>query len=305
MRRGSAEMFDLTVSEELILPVPLERAREACEHAITQLGWNVREQSPTTLLAREKGLLGVDWLGTKTLTAPADLSVLLSESDHGSRVQLNASLNYGKTSAKLFRPLLQGKLNKIRERLAAEIPGARPVSVAPPLPGAPSSPKPLPAPRAAGRIFISYRRRDSADVTGRIYDRLVDHFGEGTVFQDVEDIPLGMDFTEHIQGVVGKCDAFLAIIGNQWLDAADKGGGRRLDNAADNVRIEIESALLRKIPLIPVLVGGAEMPTEDALPESLRKLATRNAIHVRPNPDFRPDMARLIEGLEELFAQNA
>jgi hypothetical protein len=47
------------------------------------------------------------------------------------------------------------------------------------------------------------------------------------------------------------------------------------------------------------------MPTEDALPESLRKLATRNAIHVRPNPDFRPDMARLIEGLEELFAQNA
>lgn len=114
-----------------------------------------------------------------------------------------------------------------------------------------------------------------------------------------------MDFREHIQGVVGTCDAFLAIIGNQWLDAADKGGGRRLDNGADNVRIEIESALLRKIPLIPVLVGGAEMPTEDALPESLRRLATRNAIHVRPNPDFRPDMARLIEGLEALFARTA
>ena len=142
--------------------------------------------------------------------------MLLSESDHGSRVQLNASLNYGKTSTKLFRPLLEGKLNKIRERLAAEILGARPVSAPPPLPEAPSSPEPLPPLRAAGRIFISYRRRDSADVTGRIYDRLVDHFGEGTVFQDVEDIPLGMDFREHIQGVVGKCDAFLAIIGNQW-----------------------------------------------------------------------------------------
>jgi hypothetical protein len=61
-------MFDLTVSEELILPVPLERAREACEHAITQLGWNVREQFPTTLLAREKGLLGVVAV-TKTLSA--------------------------------------------------------------------------------------------------------------------------------------------------------------------------------------------------------------------------------------------
>ena len=85
-------MFDLTVSEELNLPVPIERAREACERAITELGWNVREQSPTTLLAREKGLLGIDWLGTKTLTAPADLSVLLSESGNGARVQLNASL---------------------------------------------------------------------------------------------------------------------------------------------------------------------------------------------------------------------
>ena len=66
-------MLDLTVSEELILPVPIERAREACERAITQLDWNIREQSPTTLLAREKGILGYDWLGTKTLTAPADL----------------------------------------------------------------------------------------------------------------------------------------------------------------------------------------------------------------------------------------
>jgi hypothetical protein len=296
-------MLELTVSEELTLPVPLERARAACERAITQLDWNIREQSPTTLLAREKGLLGFDWLGTKTLTAPADLSVLLIETDNGVRVQLNATLNYGKTSAKLFRPLLQSKLNKIREQLAVEL-GTRPRSVPPPLPGAPAPSKPLPPSRTTGRIFISYRRRDSADVTGRIYDRLVNHFGEGNVFQDVEDIPLGMDFTEYIQGVVGKCDAFLAIIGNQWLDAADKAGGRRLDNPADNVRIEIESALLRKIPLIPVLVGGAEMPGPDALPESLRKLATRNAIHVRPNPDFRPDMTRLFEGLEELFARN-
>ena len=87
-------------------------------------------------------------------------------------------------------------------------------------------------------------------------------------------------------------------------DAADKGGGRRLTTPPT---MSVSRSRVRSYadPLIPVLVGGAEMPTEDALPESLRKLATRNAIHVRPNPDFRPDMARLIEGLEELFAQNA
>ena len=142
-------------------------------------------------------------------------------------------------------------------------------------------------------------------MAGRIYDRLIDHFGDGTVFQDVEDIPLGMDFSEHISGVVSKCDAFLAIIGDEWLNADDGQGGRRLDNPADNVRIEIESALQRKIPLIPVLVSGATMPREDLLPESLRKLAYRNATQVRPNPDFRPDMTRLIEGLEDLFSRRA
>ena len=110
-----------------------------------------------------------------------------------------------------------------------------------------------------------------------------------------------MDFTEFIQEVVGKCDAFLAIIGDEWLSATEHAGGRRLDNSADNVRIEIESALKRRIPLIPVLVRGAEMPTAGALPESLCGLATRNAIRVRPNPDFRSDMTRLIEGLDELF----
>ncbi len=80
---------------------------------------------------------------------------------------------------------------------------------------------------------------------------------------------------------------------------------RRLDNPADRVRIEVESGLQRKIPLIPVSVRGAEMPGPDALPDSLRKLATRNAIRARPNPDFHPDMRRLIEGLEELFKLKA
>lgn len=300
-------MLDLTLSEELILPIPLERARDACERALLQLDWSLRQHSPTTLLAREKSLLGIDWLGSKTLTKPVDLSVLLSAADGGARVQFTATLDGGKTAAILFRPIVQGKLDKIRELLLSEFPGAHSITThePPALPQRPPTPAPAPPPRSAGRIFISYRRKDSADVAGRIYDRLIDHFGDGTVFQDVEDIPLGMDFSEHISGVVSKCDAFLAIIGDEWLNAADEKGGRRLDNAADNVRIEIESALQRKIPLIPVLVCGASMPREDLLPESLRKLAYRNATQVRPNPDFRPDMTRLIEGLEDLFSRRA
>lgn len=278
-------MLDLTVSEEFVLPVPLDEAHAICKRAILSLEWDVQDETASRLQAREKGLWGIKGLGTKN----SDLSLVLSRSDPGTRAQLTLSQNYGMTWAPLYRRILQEKTAKIRQRIADEIPG----NVPPPLP-------PL-----KGRVFISYRRSDSADVTGRIHDRLVAHFGEGNVFQDVEDIPLGMDFTENVLDVIGKCDALLAIIGDKWLTAVDEKGGRRLDRPDDYVRNEIESALGRKIPLIPVLVGRAEMPGPDVLPDSLRKLSTRNAIHVRPNPDFRPDMTRLIEGLEELFARKA
>lgn len=152
-------------------------------------------------------------------------------------------------------------------------------------------------------IFISYRRQDSADVTGRIYDRLVQRFGKDQIFKDVDSIPLGVDFREHLGSVVGRCNLLLAVMGEQWLGASDVGGVRRLDDAKDYVRIEIEAALSRKIPVIPVLVRGATVPSEGDLPASLASLSYRNGIAVRPDPDFHRDMDRLIAGLESHLNQ--
>ena len=90
------------------------------------------------------------------------------------------------------------------------------------------------------RIFISYRREDSPDVTGRIYDRLVEHFGEKTIFKDVDSIPLGVNFKKYIDEEVGKCQVFLAVIGRDWLSVSDEEGKRRLTNRNDYVRLEIE-----------------------------------------------------------------
>src|SRR4029453_7791441 len=53
----------------------------------------------------------------------------------------------------------------------------------------------------------------------------------------------------------------------------------------------------RNIPVIPVLVEGAAVPRQEDLPEPLRRLAFRNAIFVRPDPDFRNDMERLCRDL--------
>lgn len=157
---------------------------------------------------------------------------------------------------------------------------------------------------AVSRIFISYRRSDSADVAGRIYDRLIDKFGKNLIFKDVDSIPLGLDFKEYLDKKVGECEVLLAIIGDHWLDASDGSGAKRLHDVSDFVRIEIESALERNIPVIPLLVRNATMPREESLPYSLRKLVYRNGIPIRSDPDFHRDMDRLIKALENIFNKN-
>src|SRR5437773_2664408 len=96
-------------------------------------------------------------------------------------------------------------------------------------------------------IFISYRHEDSIAYAGRLYDRLIAHFGAEQVFMDIDTIEPGADFVEVIERTVGSCDVLLVIIGKRWLSATDEGGQPRLDSPEDFVRLEIATALERKI----------------------------------------------------------
>jgi Tol biopolymer transport system component len=154
-------------------------------------------------------------------------------------------------------------------------------------------------------IFISYRRSDNPDATGRIYDRLVEEFGKAHVFKDVDSIPLGQDFRGHLKTIVSQCGVMLAIVGPGWMDTRDKFGKRRLEDPSDFVRIELEAALARDIPVVPVLVGHAPIPLSSELPESLASMAFRQSINVRPDPDFHHDATRLVDALREILGPNA
>jgi len=154
-----------------------------------------------------------------------------------------------------------------------------------------------PSPSQKERIFISYRRVDSEGYAGRIYDRLVLHFGDDAIFMDVDDIPAGVDFVEYLENEVQSCDVLIALIGKQWLDVKDERGIRRLDNPNDFVRIEIATALKRDIRVIPVLLGGAQMPNVSDLPENLQSLTRRNGLLVYHH-SFHADTTRLIKHLE-------
>jgi TIR domain len=144
--------------------------------------------------------------------------------------------------------------------------------------------------------MISYRRKDSVAYAGRIHDRLTTEFGSDNVYFDIDSIPLGVDFRQVIDQMVARCDVVLVVMGPQWLTIRDK-GKRRLDMEGDYVRLEVQAALRRGIPVIPVLVAGAKMPNENQLPDVLAELAYRNATEVRHDPDFHSDVDRLISGL--------
>lgn len=149
------------------------------------------------------------------------------------------------------------------------------------------------------RIAISYRRDDSLDITGRIFDRLAKHFGRKAVFRDIDNIPPGADFRRHIDRMLDESDIVLEIVGPRWIGPGDEQG--RLASAADPVRVEIETALRKHKPLIPVLVSRAVMPNPDALPSSLHDFAYRNAVQIDSGQDFDPDVSRLIRGMERIL----
>ncbi|MFO0700612.1 MAG: toll/interleukin-1 receptor domain-containing protein [Nitrospira sp.] len=128
-----------------------------------------------------------------------------------------------------------------------------------------------------GGIFLSYRREDSAGWTGRLAEQLKTRFGWESIFMDIDTIEPGTDFTEALQQAVSSCDALLAMIGPEWATATDKSGKPRLEDPHDWVRVEISAALKRNIRVIPVLVGGASVPTKELLPDELDPLAHRQA----------------------------
>jgi hypothetical protein len=79
--------------------------------------------------------------------------------------------------------------------------------------------------KMSGKIFISYRRDDSAGWSGRLSDRLKAHFPSNQIFMDVDTLDPGVDIVEAVEEVVGACDVLIAVMGNRWLTSSVGVGG--------------------------------------------------------------------------------
>lgn len=145
-------------------------------------------------------------------------------------------------------------------------------------------------------IFISYRRADSAPYAGRICDHLRRTFPSVSVFMDVEAINPGADFIKAIDANLADSAVVLAVIGPQWLGIRDSTGQPRVEDPNDYVVRELAAAIQRQANVIPLLVGGAQMPSATTLPPSLQELSRRNAVEISDSR-FAEDAERLCKAI--------
>jgi hypothetical protein len=151
----------------------------------------------------------------------------------------------------------------------------------------------------AGKIFINYRRGESASEALNVAQYFERTFGKSNVFIDIDHLRAGQPFPAMLENKLDQCKVMLAIIGPNWVDTCDESGSRRLNNPEDWVRLEIERSLARKIPVIPVLVAGATLPSKRDLPPTLQPLVEHQCATVTTD-GFRHEMAGLARDVANL-----
>jgi hypothetical protein len=150
-------------------------------------------------------------------------------------------------------------------------------------------------------IVISYRRKDSNEITRSIYHRLVERYGEKSVYIDINSIQPSANYRVHIRRTLERALVVLAVIGNEWSGPRESGAARLFDSD-DPVRVEVETTLSSRRAVMPVLVNGARMPTEADVPDSLKPLPYLHAVEVRSGDDFSSDFRRLCRAIDRLTA---
>jgi hypothetical protein len=151
-------------------------------------------------------------------------------------------------------------------------------------------------------IVISYRRADSSDMARRICAQLASRYGKDRVYIDVDSILPSADYRTHIRHALERALVMLSVIGTEW-------SGPRTDRSArifdpdDPVRIEVETALANRRPVLPVLVNGARMPTEPEVPDSLKLFPYLNAVTIGSGDALSSDLTRLFRAIDQLTAR--
>ncbi len=149
------------------------------------------------------------------------------------------------------------------------------------------------------KVFISYRRSDSADITARIHDHLELFFGDDVIFRDIDRMQGGMNFLQRLENELGECELGIVIIASTWVSCLVE-GKRRLLQDDDPVRLEVRTLLNLRKTIIPVLIGDVRMPGYLELPPDLAPLAPIQAIRVDTTYDFQRGVLELVKRIHAM-----
>ena len=131
---------------------------------------------------------------------------------------------------------------------------------------------------------------------------LTAHYGKEAIFRDIDNIPSASIFACISTRCCGQTHILLAIVGPAWLGAIRAAADERIQEESDPVRVEVETALRRRVPVIPVLIGNTRMPSSEQLPPSLKDFAFRNAVKLDTGQDFDYHMDRLIKAMDGILS---
>ena len=142
-------------------------------------------------------------------------------------------------------------------------------------------------------VFLSYRRSDTGGESGRLADDLQHQLGRRFVFRDVVSISPGDKFDAVLGIQLATAKIVLVLIGPTWLEELKK---KLTEEGTDYHHLEVATALREGKRVIPVLLGGAALPSPDILPSDLLALSKCQAITIR-DETWRTDVDRLINGI--------
>jgi TIR domain len=144
------------------------------------------------------------------------------------------------------------------------------------------------------RVFICYRDQDNPFAAGRIADFLKSRLGPSNVFRYVEKV--GVTFDEITKRLLDS-DVVLVVVGKNWKTASADG---RLwfNDPNDFLRIEIEYAFGRGLPVIPVLIEDSSLGYPAEYPDPLKPLTRINPARVSGR-DFEKEAEALLGVVNE------
>ncbi|MGW5714743.1 tetratricopeptide repeat protein [Amycolatopsis sp. NPDC003865] len=143
-------------------------------------------------------------------------------------------------------------------------------------------------------VFINYRNADTAFGAAATYEFLAERLGKDRVFLDNQSLAPGDDYPRLLRTALESARLLLVLIGPAWLNAGPTGSGLTIAREHDWVRYEIRRALIRGIPIVPVLLDGAALPDAKLLPVDIRRLVHHQTMQVR-HRHFAADLRLLAE----------